>query len=666
MDKNNDFIRIDEVFRNMGDAEEPVKAGAWSDMRALLDKEMPLETTTTVGVKSRALRYALPALLLLLVGSGAYVWNNHQSASPTRMHLDASSKIANTTQASGGGLASNTTNAKPTTTTNVDAHLNAKPSVVSKTVATNEEAKPSGDIAAGQVNREPSNNNNNSDNNSSSNNNNNESKSSIIDGVDSKTIAHLDVSVEESTTMQKSPEARAVANQPVSKISTSELQEKEIQATSISVGSVVLPNNPVVLQSSLSEIRHEHAFEQIQPAPKQLSGEEPALAGKLAEEHHLEKVGQLNQQDVYQSENGGLYKEQRDTFKQIELAQRPSDRNYTKDLRKPFVPELDTVSVYKIARLSFVPLSIAEVSALSPAVLSANIQPMHLASSALASASPDLSGMTASTDLVPLKEFRVSSHKMNGSIFSKWFQYANGGMSGLFDGTKDWYISFLFGGNMGLGSPNAYGMQAGASFLYALAERWTLALEIRYQNSLYSNFRFFDNATIYDVTAEKTPLGTQFSGMEYKNQTNYQANSLSRISMPVLLSYNLGRVSVFAGPEFSYYFTLNNTHHETVDAAAVSKLTYDNKNPFTNEYYRLDPASDFKARFALGYAFGLSYDFSRKVSVDLRFNQMLWDNSGKYQLDALRQIYRQPMVELNFGFYLGRKDKVVYIMDRNR
>ena len=113
-------------------------------------------------------------------------------------------------------------------------------------------------------------------------------------------------------------------------------------------------------------------------------------------------------------------------------------------------------------------------------------------------------------------------------------------------------------------------------------------------------------------------------------------------------------------------FNLDNTRNETVQSSAVSKLSYDNVNPFNDENYRLDPSTDFKARFALGYAFGLSYDFSRKVSVDLRFNQMLWDNSGKYQLDAVRQIYRQPMVELNLGFYLGRKEKVVYIMDRNR
>ena len=660
MDKNKDFIRIDDVFRNMADAEESVKAGAWSEMRALLDRELPLETTIRVASKSKAWRYALPALLALLLGSGLYVWNNHQPATP----------------AANG-------NFKTAETTTVTANRPNSP------VATGGTQASSGNSSATANTRSQSSNQNHSNHSSST-----LQKGAAALPAQNTTAAHKNSTRREAATVvrrsriagqtpaQNQPQSNgnvmpsvAVPEKTVSPVAhqqqmppvaTSELSEKDANLQPEPVRPIAVPANPVAVQSSLSEIRHEHAFEQIKPESRLLPEENPASAAHLAETHHLEKVGQLDKQDIYQSGDGGLYKEQRDTFKQIELVRKSADRGYTKDLKRPMVPQMDTVSVYKIARLSFVPLSLADIRQLSPAVLAAHVPPVEPEASHLLAAAPAAAGSSSSVDLVPLKEFRVSSHKMNGSIFSRWFQYANGGVSGLFDGTKDWYVALLFGGNMGIGSPNAYGMQAGASFLYALAERWTLVLEMRYQNSNYSNFRFFDNATIYDVTGEKTPLGTQFSGTEYKTQTNYQANRLSRISMPVLLNYNLGRVSLFAGPEFSYYFHLDNTHHETVESSAVSRLSYDNTNPFSDEYYRLDPSTDFKARFALGYAFGLSYDFSRKISVDLRFNQMLWDNSGKYQLDAVRQIYRQPMVELNLGFYLGRKDKVIYIMDRNR
>jgi hypothetical protein len=135
--------------------------------------------------------------------------------------------------------------------------------------------------------------------------------------------------------------------------------------------------------------------------------------------------------------------------------------------------------------------------------------------------------------------------------------------------------------------------------------------------------------------------------------------------LPVLLSYNLGRVSIFAGPEFSYFFPLNHQKSNSVQESYVSKMTYDNKNPFIEQAPRLNPTTDFHARFAAGYSFGLSYDFSRKLSVDVRMSQMIWDNTGKYKLDALRNIYRQPAVEVNLEFFLGRRDKVIYIMDKN-
>ncbi|HET8572633.1 MAG TPA: porin family protein [Edaphocola sp.] len=657
MDKNKDFIRIDDVFKSMADAEEATRTGAWADMRALLDKELPLETAVT-GSKTKALRYVLPALLVLLLGGGLYVWNNHQRSGTG---AGSAFKPAGTTSATGlperpdhpvtPGRNKPFADTAGHLVVNVPA-VNPQPSAGKRSSHHALAVKSRNVAALSAVNNPTTLSGRTSDHNEPARRRHSNDLARAVSQDQDQTSKNTDLPVGETTA---SP---VVSRQPVSKLAASGSSGKDIKATG--------PVSPA-LQPSLSEISHDHAFERIKPDHQQLPEEDQALAEHLAKEHHLEKVGQLAQQDVYQSsDNGGLYKEQKDTFKRIELVQKRSDKSYTQNLKRPFVPQLDTVAVYKIARLSFVPLTIAEAGQLPPASLVSGVRPAGFVASYSLAAAPVASREPSSVDLVPLKDFRVSSHKLNGSIFSRWFQYANGGVSGLFDGSKDWYISLLFGGNMGLGSPNAYGMQAGASFLYALAERWTLALEMRYQNSNYANFRFYDNAITYQVSGEKVPLGTQFTGTEFKTQTNYQANSLSRISVPVLLSYNLGRVSVFAGPEFSYYFHLNSTHSETVQTTAVSKLAYDNKNPFTDEYYRLDPATDFKARFALGYAFGLSYDFSRKISLDLRFNQMLWDNSGKYQLDAVRKIYRQPAVELNLGFYLGRKDKVIYIMDRNR
>jgi hypothetical protein len=137
--------------------------------------------------------------------------------------------------------------------------------------------------------------------------------------------------------------------------------------------------------------------------------------------------------------------------------------------------------------------------------------------------------------------------------------------------------------------------------------------------------------------------------------------------MPLLLSYNLGRISLFGGPEFAYFFPLTWTkgtpRSEVID---VSQTTTTHANPFVSKPLLLNEQKDFNSRFGMGYVFGLSYDFSRKVSLDARVSQMLWDNSGKYKVDALRNIYHLPTAELSIGFYFGRRDKVIYILDRKK
>lgn len=649
MDKNKDFIRLDDVFQSLGQGEEPYQPGAWGKMKNLLDEEMPLNTGLSSG--NSVMRYLIPLLALLLAGTGFYFWNQHRQAN-----------LAATMTSTGGGSASTSSNQPAASNKHT---LQEKPQLPGQ-------QPESSNMAGGFI---P----------------NNKAKQSevahphnnVASAVNNNTRANSaeavsrDVAAEKQSSygakgMSAEAQLNHHDNEKIPLFDAKEIAlldggslSKMPETTSFFAQEKSIPTDIIELQLSLTTLEKEQVLQQWKPEFQEPENtiKPTNIAAEIVASNRLEKVEHEGTLPVYQAENGGLYKEQRDTFKRLELA-RKLPNGYSRNENKPVKPILDTVSFKQVAKVSFVPLTYAEIKAnhLLPKLEKTALIPE---SRLLRSASVE--NTETAVDMVPLKQYKVSSRKMDASAISRLIHSANSGIAGLMDGSKNWYISLLLGGNAGLGSPNAYGMQIGANFLYAVAERWTLSLGVKYQNSFYPNFRFWDSAISYgDMHEDKSQMGTTFSGTEYQKQTAVNVNRLARVSVPVLLSYNLGRVSIFAGPEFSYFFPLQNETTSSFQTKSVSKLAYDNKNPFTNVPYQLDPENDFRSRFAAGYALGLSYDFSRKLSLDIRLSQMLWDNTGKYQLDALRHIYHQPAVELNLGFFLGRKEKVIYIMDRNR
>src|SRR5690606_24313970 len=72
-------------------------------------------------------------------------------------------------------------------------------------------------------------------------------------------------------------------------------------------------------------------------------------------------------------------------------------------------------------------------------------------------------------------------------------------------------------------------------------------------------------------------------------------------------------------------------------------------------------ANDFKARYGMGFTIGAAYDFSKHLSLDLRINQNLWNNL-KSTSELSTNLYRATGVQLSLMYFIGKKDKVIYMM----
>lgn len=647
MDPNKDFIHIDDVFKNLSNGEERESSGAWLNMKNLLDAEMPVGGAVSGGRSVR--RYIIPVLALLMIGGAATYWkvtNNNQdqpatiaARGNTRTGLQTGNGIPTGSNNSSNNDNSVATATLPAAHENRNDNQTTNPAAATQKRATNttatSNAGPSNTIsgrsttAARNTTTTATNNNN------------------RIAG-NKQTVASGKSRIQ-STTVQKTGTGEATHQSPAA-------------ATSHKTESVPSARQEIV--------KHQQVLETIKPKEAPVALASSANAKRTLPENVTtgnnnttaipvwKTAAVVNNKKIVQAPDGNLYKEERDTFKRIDLVERYTYPNG--NTSRNTAPKLvtDTVAVTRIENIRYIPLTKLDIAELKK--LHVNIVVKELVPLA------KLKARTVTSEhvnLVPLSNYKVASRRVDPSTFNKLIQNTAGGLAGYFDGSRNFYAAVMVGGNASFGNPGAFGMQIGIAGLLSLSERWTLSAELKYMNHYFSNYTLQDESVSYEVSKTPNSSGWLFSGNALVNNSVYKVNSYGSLQMPILLNYNLGRVSVFGGVNLAYAFPLDWEKRTNTNTVFVESQQQQDKNPYQNKSFLFNEKNDFASRFGLGYALGMNYDFSRKLSVDARMTQILVDNA-RGNTEAINKLFRLPSLQLSLGYYFGRKDKVVYIMDK--
>lgn len=642
MDNQKDFIHIDNLFKQLGNGEEPERSGSWLHMKELLDKEMPLGTTLSAGRSFR--RYLIPVLAAVLaVGGGAIYYKLNESDKTPSTRSVAASHPAN------GGAAAGS----DATHRLVAADSRDRVALKDKTP----DARRREDAGPGAENRDKT-----------------------RDKAAGKSVASTrqgnggTLAASRSTTGRQ-PEAGAPAQAKTSRGTVDPTAAAHTTAGNRMHNAAATPKKEsnkkdTHLAGSETQLKEEQrVIEQIAPVQKNtqataVSGNEENQARTNTYAAGNTGVRQLpvalgNKKIVKDSE-GNLYKEQRDTFKRIDLVERLVASGNRNKGGATYKTTMDTVAVTKVEKVRYVPLDHLELISLRKLGIEASSKKIVPAAG--------LKERTLSrkeiVSLVPLNQYKVASRRIDPGKFNQLIQNTSQGISNYFDGSHNFYAAVLVGGNASFGNPGAFGMQVGIAGLYSLSERLTLAAELKYVNHYFSNYSIEDRSVTFEnISSQQSGTGWLFSGQQNTTTSAYKINGFGALEMPVTLSYNLGRLSIFAGLNMAYAFPIKWSKENTFNTTNVQQTQNQNQNPFRDDVFKVDEQKDFNSRFGVGYLWGMSYDVSRKISLDARVSQIVWDN-GSGNTDAINRMFRIPTMQVSIGYFFGRKDKVIYIMDK--
>jgi hypothetical protein len=637
MDTHKDFIHIDDVFKDLRNGEEPETSGAWLRMKDLLDKEMPAGAPVSAGKSFR--RYIIPLVALLLAGGGFTYYKLNQDSKNNATLSRSASVIAGKTTGSDktSHLATGNTNEHPGTNNNrlSGTAKNNINSVGSHTSPENVSI----------------NNKNNSDHTTAS------STNTSHTTIDRKGTGTSNKNNRVATTKQsKNTVAGNVTRTAIQKTASGNTapykvmeEQKVIEEIKPKPASVATStnSNPSAVASNITT------------ATSAINGSNPTRPeNAFGSNNNPKKVAAtLNNKKIVQTSDGNFYKEERDTFKRIDIVSRTVA---SKTNRNNVKTTLDTVAITRVERVSYVPLDALEMVALRKALVG---DTRHTLTPVANLRERIVSNEMVS--LVPLAKYKVASRRVDPGKFNQLVQNTSQGIANYFDGSRNFYAALVLGGNTSFGNPGAFGLQLGIAGLYQLSERLTLAAELKYVNHYFSNYSLDDQSVTFENINSQQISGVEwlFSGTQKTATSSYKINNFSALEMPITLNYNLGRVSVFGGLNIAYAFPVKWSKENTLNTVPVQQTRNQNENPFLNSGFKIDEQKDFSSRFGVGYVWGLNYDFSRKVSLDARLTQILWDNN-KGNTDAIKRLFHVPTLQVSFGYYFGRKDKVVYIMDK--
>lgn len=610
---NNEFIKVDDLFRGKPDREERIPPGAWSNMQHLLD------TAGTAGgsIAGAGLnRYVALALLTLGIGATAVTWQYKMQAPSmfSQTNTEAGnqelspnghnpSTVAQSAPASMNGMKSGLATANPDQET-VAQQANAPTNTVTASNSTQTHAP---------VNQNVSGN------------------ASSITSISQ----HTPKEHRQTGNRKADRKARQIANKHTQETNAIVQNLAAIPATGNTA-----PSGQSAADQALA------AIDKNVYAPK-----------ATADSQYMAVVAGPTQKYVLKTgAEGQWYKEKSKIVNEIHTTRRLIRDNKNE---KVTGIRMDTTKNVRFTRTYLEPLN--EQDKMQLLAITSRSTGIFMKAKPISVLSPRFSNNNASVaesnvSVAPLATYKVGSTNAQKGTFAKHFYDV---LSNYLNMEKPYYFSAAIGMNSTLSNymPTGYHFSIGG--YYELKERVTLGVELKYAHAgllpqnIFETFRVYENQT-------ETVIGgqTMYSATAYTKQNSYQLKGISSFELPVTLRYQLSKFSIFGGLQANYvlpvkYTSILNQDKESAKTV-FSETAMVSGNGKINE-------NDFRARMGLGYTLGLVYDLSKHVSFDMRMSHTLWNNVQQTS-QLSDQLYKYPNVQFSLFYYLGKKDKVIYMM----
>ncbi|WP_276131714.1 outer membrane beta-barrel protein [Polluticoccus soli] len=244
--------------------------------------------------------------------------------------------------------------------------------------------------------------------------------------------------------------------------------------------------------------------------------------------------------------------------------------------------------------------------------------------------------------LVALSNFRTSSKNSNyetHNFFEEMVKNAKLQLGGV-----RFYPGLIVGINTALSGKNSMtGFQVGVTGNLSLNEKWGIVSELKYMQR-FKNGNRESNRNDYITNTQSVNNGQSYQWDSVVSYFTYP--TVSSVELPVMFKYSHNRFNVLAGANLAYYMGFSPNHVEQ-----PYRLT-GAKPPITPaEGGAIMSSSDFGSRFGVGYLFGVGYQVSPAVQLDMRMSQSVWDNAaGAGAARVSKEVFQLPSLQFNMSY----------------
>lgn len=619
-----DFIKIDDLFKGKPEREERIPPGAWRNMQDLLEK------SAAAGGAAGSRRYGLYAVFALLtvgMGVSALSLQHRQLLNKEDRVIAANDTKASLSSPDVSDNNSTATELSPSASGNNTAgnHSTAASSATAAVAATNK----GNDIAA-QNGTTP--------------------------------VTHTSAKANNSKSSQHIVAASATAekNQPANTASrshTDRLNKTKNKITNRDASIAAdIQKNPVANPITSSSPSNVSATADI--ALAKINRQE--FAPVTAKDSVYEAVvhDKANNRKFVVEKNKKEWKKEVST--PVTEITRNISQKTTPDNR--IVQRIDTIGQRNYVRTQLVALSDNEK--LSLLAIASNAPKADLSLGAISGSSSASMGTFASNitngagfaNLVPLENYKVKTLNKDDhrSFVTRFYDM----MSTYLNKDKPFYFGGSLGGQVMFSQPLQSGFNLGLGGYYEFKERYTLGVEFRYLQNSYNGSLTENYRTYSQQTVDNSGTTPVYSALEQKFTNTYNLKNSAYLELPITMRYQLSKLSVMGGIYGSYM--TGTTYTSKMAELSGEALMVSGAKPFASSTGSI-LANDFKARYGMGFTLGAAYDFSRHLSLDVRINQNLWNNL-KSTSELSTNLYRATGVQISLMYFIGKKDKVIYMM----